>query len=78
MAGSFRIPYKYDQDVADELLGICDRVVFDVSSVNRKSIDSRALAKSNIAGLARLLSGRDVRGVYDDAVKNSIEDLTYE
>ena len=78
VAGSFRVPYKYDMDLADQILEVADKIIFDISSVNKTRIDRRPLAKSNLTRLARLISDRDVNGQYDQFIKDHIQVMNYE
>lgn len=56
MAGSFRIPFKYDIDLINQLLQITNKVVIIISGISKQNIENRELSKTNIDRLANIFS----------------------
>lgn len=76
MAGSFRIPYKYDIDVINQLLPQVNKIIIIISGISKENIINRQLSKTNIERLAKLFSKytitKDIKYII-----NNIENLSF-
>ena len=76
IAGSFRIPYKYDIDVIKQLLQTNSKVIIIISGISIERINRKELSKSNIQRLANIFSKYQITQQIQEIIDN-IQDMPY-
>lgn len=76
MAGSFRIPYKYDISLIKQLLQTNSKVIIIISGISIERINQKELSNSNIQRLANIFSKYQLTQQIQEIIDN-IQDMPY-
>lgn len=76
-AGSFRIPYKEDIQIINQLLQSCNKVIIQISNVSQKNILNRPLSKTNLLSLSKFLDDNNLNSQQIIQLKNNIQNYTF-
>lgn len=77
-AGSFRIPYKEDIYIINELLQVCDKVIIQISNISEQNIIKRKLSKTNLQDLSKFINNNNLKGKNIDQIITNIQDYTFQ
>lgn len=77
-AGSFRLPYKEDIYIINELLQFCNKVIIQISNISEQNIINRKLSKTNLQDLSKFIISNNLKGKNIDQIINNIQDYSFQ